>query len=179
MLNVQCSMIKVSCIKNDRLSYLVNKSSERISCSIKQSRMIGKKTMKLTKYWLGLCSVVTILPLIPSVTSPVNACSVTAPTHQLAITGTRNGAIQQSEINIGHDDNCLGNTIVAPTNQVSVGADQSVQVNEGNYWVGGGDYNQTGVSSPVIEVTPTIQNEVYSPAYDDNFNPAGRLMNQY
>lgn len=134
--------------------------------------------MKLTQYLLGVCSVVTLLPLVPSFTASVNACSVTAPTHQLAITGTRDGAVQSNDVNIGSDDNCLGNNIVAPTNQVSVGADQSVQVNEGDYFVGGGQYNDTGISSPVIEVAPTIQNDVYSPAYDDNFNPAGDLMGQ-
>jgi hypothetical protein len=134
--------------------------------------------MKLAKYIIGVCSVATLFPLVPSLTTSVNACSITAPTHQLAVTGTRDGAVQSNNINTGSDENCLGNNIVAPTNQVSVGADQSVQVNQGDYFVGGGEYNDTGVSSPVIEVTPTIQNEVYSPAYDDNFNPAGHLMGQ-
>lgn len=134
--------------------------------------------MKLAQYLLGVCSIATLLPLVPSLSASVNACSITAPTHQLAITGNRDGAVQSNSITTGHDDNCLGNNIVAPTNQVSVGADQSVQVNQGDYFVGGGEYNQTGISSPVIEVTPTIQNDIYSPAYDDNFNPAGNLMGQ-
>ena len=135
--------------------------------------------MKLAKYLLGVCSVATLLPLIPSATPSVNACSITAPTHQLAITGTRGGAIQSSQITTAHDDNCLGNTIVSPTNQVSVGAEQSVQINQGNYFVGGGEYNTTGVSSPTVVVTPTIQNQIYSPAYDPNFNPAGHLLNRH
>lgn len=103
--------------------------------------------MKLAQYLLGVCSLVSLLPLVPSFTASVNACSITAPTHQLAITGTRDGAVQSNSVNTGSDENCLGNNIVAPTNQVSVGADQSVQVNEGDYFVGGGEQNSTGVTT--------------------------------
>lgn len=134
--------------------------------------------MNLTKYIVGIASAATLLPLLPTATPSAQACSITAPTHQLAITGSRDGAIQSNQITTGHDGNCLGNNVVSPTNQVSVGAQQSIQHNEGNYFVGGGDYNQTGVTSPVIEVAPTIQNQIYSPAYDPNFNPAGHLLPQ-
>ena len=132
--------------------------------------------MKFIQYLIGLTSAATLLPLIPAITPSANACSVTAPTHQLAITGSRNGATQVNQIATGHDGNCLGNNIVSPTNQVYVGTDPVTQYNQGNYYVGGGEYNQTGVSGPVIEVAPTIQNQIYSPHLDPNFNPAGHLL---
>jgi hypothetical protein len=50
-----------------------------------------------------------------------------------------------------------------------VGSDPVEQTYEGNQFVGGGEFNQTGVSSPVIQTPVYVPVDVYSPAHDPNF----------
>ena len=126
--------------------------------------------MKLNKYFINLICLGSLLPLVTLGAKSANAgCAIVAPTNQVAITGTRDGASQENSVTTSHDDNCLGNTIVAPTNQVGIGSGEIQQNNQGGYFVGGGEENQTGISGPVIEVAPTNQVDVYSPAHDPNF----------
>ena len=126
--------------------------------------------MKLRNYCINLICLGSLLPLITVATKPANAgCAVVAPTNQVAITGTQDGASQENTVTTASDDNCLGNTVVSPTNQVGIGSGEVQQSNEGDYFVGGGEVNQTGVSGPVIDVAPTNQVDVYSPAHDPNF----------
>jgi hypothetical protein len=126
--------------------------------------------MKLHKYCINLICFGSLLPLIAiSAESARAGCAIVAPTNQVSISGNPDGATQENSVTTSSDDNCLGNAVVAPTNQVGIGSGEVQQSNQGEYFVGGGEENQTGVSGPVIEVAPTNQVDVYSPAHDPNF----------
>ncbi|MGL5795553.1 MAG: hypothetical protein ACRC06_14365 [Waterburya sp.] len=118
---------------------------------------------------LALLSVTTLLPLFPSLTPSVNACTVVAPTTQVAIHGSRTPAQQENSVTTGSDENCFNNNIVGETTQVGVSPGQVVQSNTGEYFVGGGDVNNTGLTTPNVTTTPTTQVDVYSPAHDPQF----------
>jgi hypothetical protein len=125
--------------------------------------------MKLTTP-LALLSLVTLLPLVPCLTPQANACAIVDTTTQVAIRGDRNTPAQQeNNITATADDNCFNNTVVGNTTQVGIGAGQVVQTNEGQYSVGGGEINQTGLTTPTVIVTPDTQVDVYSPANDPEF----------
>lgn len=118
---------------------------------------------------LTLLSLTTLLPLFSSVT-PVNACTIVDTTTQVAIRGDRNlTAQQENEINAAADDNCFNNHIVGGTTQVGISPGQVIQSNQGDYFVGGGNLNNTGLTTPTVIVTPDTQVDVYSPAHDPNF----------
>ncbi len=118
---------------------------------------------------LTLLSLTTLLPLFSNVT-PVNACTIVDTTTQVAIRGDRNHPAQQeNEINAAADDNCFNNHVVNNTTQVGVSPGQVVQSNQGDYFVGGGNLNDTGLTTPNVIVTPDTQVDVYSPAHDPNF----------
>jgi hypothetical protein len=118
---------------------------------------------------LALLSVTTLLPLFPSFTPSVKACTVVAPTTQVAIHGSRTPAQQENNVTTGSDDNCFNNNIVGETTQVGVSPGQVVQSNTGEYFVGGGDVNNTGLTTPNVTATPTTQVDIYSPAHDPQF----------
>lgn len=125
--------------------------------------------MKLTTP-LALLSAATLLPFIPSITPQVNACSIVDTTTQVAIRGDRDTPAQQeSNVTAAADDNCFNNTVVGNTTQLGIGAGQVVQTSEGEYFVGGGDINKTGLTTPTVIVTPGTQVDVYSPAHDPEF----------
>ena len=124
--------------------------------------------MKLTAP-LTLLSLTTLLPLFSTVT-PVNACTIVDATTQVAIRGDRNTPAQQeNEVTAEADDNCFNNHVVGSTTQVGVGAGRIIQSNQGDYFVGGGNVNTTGLTTPTVIVTPDTQVDVYSPAHDPNF----------
>ncbi|MGF1540865.1 MAG: hypothetical protein ACFCU5_10520 [Pleurocapsa sp.] len=126
--------------------------------------------MKLHKYWINLICLGSLLPFMAVGAESARAgCAIVAPTNQVSISGSHDGTTQENSVTTSHDDNCLGNAVVAPTNQVGIGSGEIQQSNQGQYFVGGGEENQTGISGPVIEVTPTNQVDVYSPAHDPNF----------
>jgi hypothetical protein len=118
---------------------------------------------------LALLSVTTLMPLFPSFTPSVNACTVAAPTTQVAIHGSQTPAQQENNVTTASDENCFNNNIVGETTQVGVSPGQVVQTNTGDYFVGGGDVNNTGLTTPNVTVTPTTQVDVYSPAHDPQF----------
>ena len=119
---------------------------------------------------LALFSFTALLSLLPTVTPSVNACAIVDTTTQVAIRGDRNTPAQQeNNITAAGDDNCFNNTVVGNTTQVGIGAGQVVQSNQGQYFVGGGDANDTGLTTPTVIVTPDTQVDVYSPAHDPEF----------
>ncbi|MEL6441831.1 MAG: hypothetical protein AAFQ80_21590 [Cyanobacteria bacterium J06621_8] len=118
---------------------------------------------------LTLISLTTLIPLFSSVT-PANACTIVDTTTQVAIHGDRQSPAQQeNQINAAADDNCFNNHIVGNTTQVGITPGQVIQQNQGDYFVGGGDLNTTGLTTPNIIVTPETQVDIYSPAHDPNF----------
>lgn len=114
-------------------------------------------------------AVINLLPLLSSATSPAQACTIVDTTTQVAIRGSRTPAQQENIITTGSDDNCFNNTVVGNTTQVGIGAGQIRQSNQGDYFVGGGNINNTGLTTPNITVTPQTQVDVYSPAHDPEF----------
>jgi hypothetical protein len=128
--------------------------------------------MKFKICSLGLLSLASLLPLIPVLTPGVNACAVVDATTQVDIYGTQPGT-QENNVNGGHDGNCLGNAAVGTTTQVGIGQEGTDQTSESDYYVGGGEYNDTGLTSPYVEVTPETQIQLQSPAH----NPG--LVNPY
>ena len=125
--------------------------------------------MKFRIYSLSLLSLTALLPLFPGMTPSANACAIVDATTQVAIHGSATPATQENNVNTGYDDNCLGNTAVGTTTQVGIGPGEVSQSHQGAYFVGGGDINNTGLTSPVIEVTPQTQIDIQSPAYDQQF----------
>ncbi len=124
--------------------------------------------MKFKICYLGLFSLASLLPLIPVLTPGVNACAVVDATTQVDIYGSQPG-VQENNVNSGHDDNCLGNAAVGTTTQVGIGSEGTNQTNQSDYYVGGGEYNDTGVTSPYVEVTPETQIQLQSPAHNQEF----------
>ena len=120
-------------------------------------------------YGLSICSLATLLPLLPNLTPAVRACAIVDATTQVALHSSPDPANQQNTVNTGHDGNCLGNAVVGTTTQVGVGAAPQQQINQSDYFVGGGDLNNTGLTSPVIEVTPQTQIDMQIPTYDQQF----------
>ncbi|MBE9169909.1 hypothetical protein IQ238_21075 [Pleurocapsales cyanobacterium LEGE 06147] len=119
---------------------------------------------------LSAASLLSLLALIPFLTTPkVNACATTDVLTQVAIRGSQQPATQSGKFNQSSDGNCLGNSVTGTTTQLYVGADPVEQTYEGNQFVGGGEFNQTGVSSPVIQTPVHVPVDVYSPAHDPNF----------
>jgi hypothetical protein len=125
--------------------------------------------MKFTAHSLALFSLTALFPLIPSVTPSANACAIVDATTQVAIHGSKTPATQENNVATGSDDNCLGNTAVGTTTQVGIGSGEVQQSHQGAYFVGGGDANNTGITSPTVTVTPQTQVDVYSPAHDQEF----------
>ena len=125
--------------------------------------------MKLSTHLLGLFSLTALLPLMPSLTPSVNACAVVAPTVQVGIRGSEQEAQQESEINVTDDGNCFNNHIVSPTFQYGESTGEIRQSNTGNFHVGGGDFNQTGLTTPTVVVDPHIGVDVRSPAHNPEF----------
>ncbi len=125
--------------------------------------------MKFRIYSLSLLSLTALLPLFPGMTPSANACAIVDATTQVALHGSATPATQENNVNTGHDDNCLGNAAVGTTTQVGIGSEAPQQTSQSDYYVGGGDINNTGLTSPVIEVTPQTQIDMQSPAYDQQF----------
>lgn len=121
---------------------------------------------KIKLYSLSLFSLATLLPLLPNFTPKAQACAIVDATTQVALHSSPDSANQQNIVNTGHDGNCLGNAAVGTTTQIGVGAAPQQQINQSDYFVGGGDINNTGLTSPVIEVTPETQIDLAIPTYD-------------
>jgi hypothetical protein len=118
---------------------------------------------------ISILSLSAFLPWLPSATPKANACAMTDVLIQLAIHGSRQPATQSGNFNMGSDGNCLGNTITNTTTQFYMGSDPIEQTYEGNQFVGGGNINQTGITSPVIQTPVHIPIDIYNPALDPSF----------
>lgn len=125
--------------------------------------------MKFPWLSVSLFSLSALLPLVPSVTPSANACAMVDATTQVAIHGSRNPAQQKNDVTMGHDNNCFNNNIVNTTTQLGISPGEVQQTHEGNYFVGGGNVNKTGFTTPVIQVPVSTQVDVYSPAHDSQF----------
>jgi hypothetical protein len=99
-------------------------------------------------------------------------CTIVDATTQVAIHGSRTPAQQDNNVTTSSDDNCFNNNIVGETTQVGVSPGQVVQSNTGEYFVGGGDANNTGLTTPNVTVTPQTQVDVYSPDHVQQNNQA-------
>ena len=124
--------------------------------------------MNFRNYYLGLLSIATILPFVPAATNSAHACAIVAPSTQVAISGNPNQVTQDNQINTRHDDDCFGNAAVGTNTQTAIGG-EITQTHQGDFSVEGEGYNQTGLTSPYIEVTPEIQLNLRSPAHDPNY----------
>ena len=125
--------------------------------------------MNFRNYYLGLLSIATILPFVPAATNSAHACAIVAPSTQVAISGDPSQVTQDNQINTNHDDDCFGNAAVGTNTQTAIGRGEITQNHQGDFYVGGGEHNQMGLTSPYIEVTPEIQLDIYSPGHDDKF----------
>ncbi|MDJ0567725.1 MAG: hypothetical protein QNJ53_01650 [Pleurocapsa sp. MO_192.B19] len=131
--------------------------------------MFNLKSRSCSYCLLSLVGLSPLLALLPGITSSANACAIVDATTQVALHGSATPATQQNTVNTASDDNCLGNAAVGTTTQVGIGSAPQQQINQSDYFVGGSDINNTGVTSPVIEVTPETQINIQSPAYDQQF----------
>lgn len=120
-------------------------------------------------YGLSLFSLAALFPMLPSATPSVNACAIVDATTQVALHSSPLPADQQNTVNTAHDGNCLGNAVVGTTTQFGIGSAPQQQINQSDYFVGGGDINNTGLTSPVIEVTPETQIDLQNSAYDSQY----------
>jgi hypothetical protein len=125
--------------------------------------------MKFRFVSLSLFSLSALLPLTPSFTPEAKACLIYDVTTQVAIHGSQTPAQQDNNVATGSDDNCFNNVAGGTTTQVGIGAGEVQQSHDAQYFVGGGDQNNSGLTTPTITVTPTTQVDVYSPAHDPNF----------
>jgi hypothetical protein len=126
--------------------------------------------MKFTALSLGLLGLSTLLPLTPSFTPSASACSETAVGVQVRVSGERNPQADQTfNANQASDDNCLNNNVVGVGQQISVGSQAAEQNLEFNQQVGGGDINQSGITTPTVKTQVPVQVDVYSPAHDQDF----------
>jgi hypothetical protein len=112
---------------------------------------------------ISILSLSALLPLIPSATPKANACATTDVLVQLAVHSNPQAATQSGNFNMGSDGNCLGNSVTNTTTQYYFGNDPVQQTYDGNQYVGGGNYNQTGVSSPVIQTPVHVPVDVQIP----------------
>lgn len=119
---------------------------------------------KINLYCWSLFSLAALFPLLPGATPSASACAIVDATTQIALNTSDIPSDQQNTVNTASDDNCLGNTAVGTTTQIGVGSAPQ-QINQSDYFVGGGGLNNTGVTSPLIEVTPQTQIDVPIPGY--------------
>lgn len=117
-------------------------------------------------YGWSLFSLAVLLPVLPRAVPPASACAIVDATTQVGLHSSSMPANQQNTVNTGHDDNCLGNAAVGTTTQVGIGSTPPEQINQSDYFVGGGEYNDTGLTSPYIEVTPETQIDLQIPTLE-------------
>jgi hypothetical protein len=126
--------------------------------------------MKLNLLSFGLLSLAALVPVMPSFTTPANACSQTAVGVQVRVSGEKNPkAGQNFNANQTDDPNCFNNNVVGVGKQISVGSEAAEQNLEFDQHVGGGNINQTGLTTPNIKTKVPVQVDVYSPAHDPEF----------
>jgi hypothetical protein len=125
--------------------------------------------MKFRFVSLSLLSFSALLPFTPSFTPAAKACLVYDVNTQVAIHGSQTPAQQENNVTTGSDDNCFNNVAGGTNTQVGIGAGEVQQNRDAEYFVGGGNQNNTGLTTPTITVTPSTQVDVYSPAHDPNF----------
>jgi hypothetical protein len=126
--------------------------------------------MKINIISIALLSLSALFPLIPSLTSPANACTQTTYGVQTRVSGEKNPqAGQNYNSNQTNDPNCFNNNVVSGGVQTSVGEKAPEQNLENNTQVGGGNINQTGITTPNVNTDVNVQTDVYSPAHDPEF----------
>lgn len=126
--------------------------------------------MKFSVLSFGLLSLAALLPLTPSLTTSASACAQTAVGVQVRVSGQKNPkAAQKYGANQTSDDNCFNNNITSVGKQISVGSEAPEQDLQFNQHVGGGNINQTGMTTPNVKTQVPVQVDVYSPAHDPEF----------
>lgn len=113
---------------------------------------------------ISILSLSALLPIVPSVTPKAHACATTDVLTQVAIHGSQTPATQEGNFNMDSDGNCLGNSVTGTTTQLYVGPGNVEQTYDGNQFVAGDEFNQTGVNSPVIETPVHVPVDVPVPS---------------
>lgn len=108
--------------------------------------------MKRHLFSLSLLSVATLLPLASSFTKTANACVMVDANPQVAIHPEGTTADQQSTSNMSADDNCFDNNTINSTTQVQMAPGDIKQTHDSQQVVGGGNINNTGLTTPTIKV---------------------------
>jgi hypothetical protein len=108
--------------------------------------------MKRHLFSLSLLSFASLLPLAPSFTNSANACVMVDANPQVAIHPEGTTADQQSTSNMSADDNCFDNNTINSTTQVQMGDGDIKQTHQSDQVVGGGNINNTGLTTPTIKV---------------------------
>jgi hypothetical protein len=111
----------------------------------------------------SLLSAATLIPLIPSFTPSVNACATVDATTQVAIHPEGTNADQQNDTTMAADPNCFNNNAINTTTQVQMAPGDITQTKEGEQFVGGGNQNNTGLTTPNIQVPVNTQVDVEVP----------------
>lgn len=126
--------------------------------------------MKLHLISLGLLSVSSFIPFMPSFTPSASAaCVMTDVGIQVAVHGSRNPATQTNEVTMQDLGHCMGSTVTNVGEQVYVGPGEVEQNRESNQVVGGDPTTPYGGLGPTVRVPVHVPVDVYAPAYDGGF----------
>jgi hypothetical protein len=119
--------------------------------------------MNFKLIYLGLLSFATLMSLTPSFTPSASACATVDATTQVAIHPEGTTADQQNNTAMEADPNCFNNNAINTTTQVQMAPGDIQQTHEGQQFVGGGDQNNTGLTTPHIPVGVNTQVDVEVP----------------
>ncbi|MCY7283304.1 MAG: hypothetical protein LH679_07635 [Cyanobacteria bacterium CAN_BIN43] len=126
--------------------------------------------MKFHLISLGLLSISSFLPFMPSFTPPASAaCVMTDVGVQVAVHGSYNPADQNNNVTMQDLGHCMGSVTTNVGEQVYVGTGEIEQNRESNLTVGGDPTTPFGGLGPTIRVPVYVPVDVYAPAYDGSF----------
>ena len=126
--------------------------------------------MKLHLISLGLLSISSFIPFMPSFTPPASAaCVMTDVGVQVAVHGSPHPAIQNNDVTLQDLGNCMGSVVTNTGEQVYVGPGEVEQNRESNLAVGGDPTTRYGGLGPTVRVPVSVPVDVYAPAYDQGF----------
>jgi hypothetical protein len=108
--------------------------------------------MKRHLFSLSLLSLASLLPLVPSLTNSANACVMVDANPQVAVHPEGTTADQQSNSSMEADEKCFDNNTINTTTQVQMAPGDIKQSHDSQQVVGGGNVNDTGLTTPTIKV---------------------------
>lgn len=126
--------------------------------------------MKFHLIFLGLLSISSFVPFMPSFTPPASAaCVMTDVGVQVAVHGSHNPTTQNNDVTMQDLGNCMGSVVTNTGEQVYVGPGAVEQNRESNLAVGGDPTTSYGGLGPTVRVPVYVPVDVYAPAYDQGF----------